>query len=71
MEITESTKTIVGVTFAFLYEQMYDDKRRAIFSELVDNYAQVLLPNIYFSYISNSIYALRNKLSFMAKVFIN
>jgi len=40
MEITESTKTIVGVTFAFLYEQMYDDKRRAIFSELVDNYAQ-------------------------------
>ncbi len=47
MEITESTKTIVGVTFAFLYEQMYDDKRRAIFSELVDNYAQVLLPKIF------------------------
>ena len=42
MEITESTKTIVGVTFAFLYEQMYDDKRRAIFNELVDNYVQVL-----------------------------
>merc|ERR1719244_1619733 len=28
MDITDSTKTIVGVTFGFLYEQMYDDKRR-------------------------------------------
>eukprot|EP00088_Acartia_fossae_P020179 TRINITY_DN21830_c0_g1_i4.p1 TRINITY_DN21830_c0_g1~~TRINITY_DN21830_c0_g1_i4.p1 ORF type:complete len:868 (-),score=244.57 TRINITY_DN21830_c0_g1_i4:118-2613(-) len=40
MEITESTKTIVGVTFGFLFEQMYDDKRRASFTELVDNYTQ-------------------------------
>ena len=27
MDITASTKTIVGVTFGFLYEQMYDDRR--------------------------------------------
>jgi len=35
MDITDSTKTIVGVTFGFLYEQMYDDKRReAIIAEV-------------------------------------
>jgi len=30
MDITDSTKTIVGVTFGHLYEQMYDDKRREL-----------------------------------------
>jgi len=35
MDITDSTKTIVGVTFGFLYEQMYDDRRReALISEV-------------------------------------
>merc|ERR1719394_2286368 len=40
MEITESTKTIVGVTFGFLYEQMYDDARRAELTEIVSNFTK-------------------------------
>ena len=40
MEITESTKTIVGVTFGFLYEQMYDDTRRADLTEIVTKFVQ-------------------------------
>lgn len=40
MEITESTKTIVGVTFGFLYEQMYDDARRAELTEIVSKFTQ-------------------------------
>ena len=45
MEITESTKTIVGVTFGFLYEQMYDDTRRAELTEIVTNFTQEQLLN--------------------------
>ena len=40
MDITESTKTIVGVTFGFLYEQMYDDGRRSDLTEIVTNFVQ-------------------------------
>ena len=40
MDITESTKTIVGVTFGFLYEQMYDDGRRAELTEIVSKFTQ-------------------------------
>jgi len=43
MEITESTCTIVGVTIALLYEQMYDDKRREAFIEEVSKFTQELL----------------------------
>ena len=36
MDITDSTNAIVGVTFGFLYEQMYDVKRReALISEVL------------------------------------
>ena len=38
MDISDSTKTIVGVTFGFLYEQMYDDKRRELLVEEVTKY---------------------------------
>jgi len=40
MDITDSTKTIVGVTFGFLYEQMYDDKRRAALIAEVSKFTQ-------------------------------
>ena len=40
MDITESTKTIVGVTFGFLYEQMYDDKKREELTEIVTKFTQ-------------------------------
>ena len=40
IDITESTKTIVGVTFGHLYEQMYDDKRRAQLVEVVSKYTE-------------------------------
>merc|ERR550519_2641357 len=40
MDITESTKTIVGVTFGFLYEQMYDDKKREELTEIVTSFTQ-------------------------------
>jgi len=43
MDITDSTRTIVGVTFGFLYEQMYDDGRRAALTEKVDQYTQEML----------------------------
>jgi len=43
MEITDSTKTIVGVTFGFLYEQMYDDGRRGRLTGEVDKYTQEML----------------------------
>ena len=36
--ISDSTKTIVGVTFGFLYEQMYYDKRREMLVEEVTKY---------------------------------
>merc|ERR1719234_2711287 len=40
MDITDSTKTIVGVTFGFLYEQMYDDKRREALIAEVSKFTQ-------------------------------
>ena len=40
MDITDSTKTIVGVTFGFLYEQMYDDGRRATLTEIVSDFVK-------------------------------
>merc|ERR1719295_1465452 len=40
IDITDSTKTIVGVTFGHLYEQMYDDKRRAQLVEVVSKYTE-------------------------------
>lgn len=40
MEVTDSTKTIVGVTFAFMYDQMYDDAHRAMFNAKMDAYTQ-------------------------------
>jgi hypothetical protein len=43
MEVTDSTKTIVGVTFGFLYEQMYDDKRRNNLIEEVNKFTQEML----------------------------
>ena len=43
MEVTDSTKTIVGVTFGFLYDQMYDDKRRNDLMEEVSKYTQEML----------------------------
>ena len=41
MEITDSTKTITGVTFGLLYEQMYDDGRRARLTAEIDKFTQV------------------------------
>jgi len=40
IDITDSTKTIVGVTFGHLYEQMYDDKRRTQLVEVVSKYTE-------------------------------
>ena len=40
MDITDSTKTIVGVTFGFLYEQMYDDRRREALIAEVGKFTQ-------------------------------
>ena len=40
MDITDSTKTIVGVTFGFLYEQMYDDRRREALVAEVSKFTQ-------------------------------
>ena len=40
MDITDSTKTIVGVTFGFLYEQMYDDPRREALIAEVGKFTQ-------------------------------
>ena len=41
MEVTDSTRTIVGVTFGFMFEQMYDDAHRAAFNDKIDTYTQV------------------------------
>ena len=43
MDITDSTKTIVGVTFGFLFEQMYDDARSARLTAEVDKFTQVTM----------------------------
>ena len=40
MDITDSTKTIVGITFGFLYEQMYDDRRREALIAEVGKFTQ-------------------------------
>jgi hypothetical protein len=43
MEVTDSTKTIVGVTFGYLYDQMYDDARRNSLVEAVGKFTQDML----------------------------
>ena len=40
MEITDNTRTVVGVCMAFCYEAMYDDKRRNAICEHVDKFIQ-------------------------------
>jgi hypothetical protein len=43
MEVTDSTKTIVGVTMGHLYDQMYDDARRNSLVEEVGKFTQEML----------------------------
>jgi hypothetical protein len=43
MEVTDSTKTIVGVCFGYLYDQMYDDARRNSLVEAVGKFTQDML----------------------------
>ncbi len=38
MEITDRTRTVVGVCLNVMYEQMYDDARRTAFYEEIDKY---------------------------------
>merc|ERR1719328_398141 len=38
MEITDRTRTVVGVCMAFCYEAMYDDKRRNAICDHVDKF---------------------------------
>jgi len=40
MEITDDTRTVVGVCMAFCYEAMYDDKRRNAICDHVDKFIQ-------------------------------
>jgi hypothetical protein len=40
MDITDSTKIIMGVTFGFLYEQMYSDRRREALIAEVGKFTQ-------------------------------
>ena len=41
MEITDRTRTVVGVCLNVMYEQMYDDPRRQTFSEIIDSYIRM------------------------------
>merc|ERR1712038_1196369 len=43
MEITDDTRTVVGVCMAFCYEAMYDDKRRNAICDHVDQFIQAKL----------------------------
>lgn len=36
MEITDRTRSVVGVCLNVMYEQMYDDQRRIVFAEQID-----------------------------------
>ena len=38
MEITDRTRSVVGVCLNVMYEQMYDDQRRIIFSEQIEQF---------------------------------
>lgn len=38
MEITDRTRSVVGVCLNIMYEQMYDDQRRTLFYEEIDRY---------------------------------
>ena len=38
MEITDRTRTVVGVCLNVMYEQMYDDPRRTAFAEQIDSF---------------------------------
>merc|ERR1711915_1014183 len=40
MEITDSTNTVVGICFGFLYEQMWDDERRNLIIEKIDEFSK-------------------------------
>lgn len=40
MEITDSTNTIVGICFGHLYEQMWDDERRNLLIEKIDEFSK-------------------------------
>merc|ERR1712213_211443 len=38
MEITDRTRSVVGVSLNVMYEQMWDDQRRLIFAEEIDKF---------------------------------
>jgi len=40
MEISDSTNTVVGICFGFLYEQMWDDERRNLIIEKIDEFTK-------------------------------
>jgi len=40
MEITDSTNTVVGICFGYLYEQMWDDERRNLIIEKIDEFTK-------------------------------
>jgi len=40
MEITDSTNTIVGICFGHLYDQMWDDERRNLLIEKIDEFSK-------------------------------
>lgn len=40
MEITDSSNTIVGICFGHLYDQMWDDERRNLLIEKIDQFSQ-------------------------------
>merc|ERR1711963_1194781 len=40
MEITDSTNSVVGICFGYLYEQMWDDERRNLIIEKIDEFSK-------------------------------
>merc|ERR1719206_1200346 len=40
MEITDSSNTVVGICFGYLYEQMWDDERRNMIIEKIDEFTK-------------------------------
>ena len=43
MEITDRTRTVVGVCLNVMYEQMYDDPRRNSFIEQIDSFIKYVV----------------------------
>ena len=43
MEITDRTRTVVGVCLNVMYEQMYDDPRRNSFIEWIDSFIKYVI----------------------------